>query len=189
VRRPNRLGGSITAAIASGMVAWLAIAPVARAAWQSRGFDSPLGDKATGIAVVAEGSPDFALTIGCDGERGDRWRGAALLRSPSAPPLDLENPVPGPVRRQRVRVALGDGPAVEDSFQIAKTAVGGTILWVPEPSKFTARLLAEEKKAPGAALRIELRRKDGQPLQLVFPLAGVGAEFAKLSPRCRDWQP
>jgi len=189
VREHSKSAVSTAVHLAIAFAASLALAAPAAAAWQTRDFESPLGDRASGIGTAAEGESGFVLIIGCDGERGDRWRGVAVLHPPTSAPVELADPVPGPVRRQKVRVALGGGPPAEDSFQIAKTAAGGQILWVPEPSKFVARLLAEEKKAPGSSLAIQLRRADGKPLDLSFSLAGVNEQFAKLSPRCRDWQP
>ncbi|HZR82766.1 MAG TPA: hypothetical protein VFD92_16850 [Candidatus Binatia bacterium] len=176
-------------AAAFAVAAWWGLAPpAAHAAWQSREFESPLGDRATGIAVAADNDPDFVLLIGCDGERGDRWRGATILQSPASK-VRLENPAPGPVLRQRVRVALGDAPPVSDTLETRKAPRGGRLYWAPQPSKFAARLLAAEKDHPDSALRVQFKLASGKPLELRFPLAGLGAEFGDLSKRCRDWQP
>lgn len=185
--RIGRLVVCATCVACTAVGVW-AIAAAAEASWARRDFESPLGDRASGIAVAAEQEPGFSLVIGCDGERGDRWRGVAIIQQPGGK-RELEEPVGGPTPRARVNVALGDGPQVSDTFEIRRNPAGAQVLWIPEPSKFVRRLLDEEKRTPASGLRVKLFLASGKPLELRFPLAGIEVQFADLSERCRDWQP
>lgn len=181
----------IAAAVATCLLGSLGgrVAAVRAAGWEQRDFESPLGDRVMGIATAASNEPDFTLAVGCDGDRGDRWRGVAVLEASGSPRV-LESPVPGPVKRQRVRVAFDDATPVQDTFQIRRSPRGETILWIPEPSRFLRALLDHEKQNSASSLHVVLFLKPkGKSINLKFPLDGLGAAFSPLSRRCRDWEP
>jgi hypothetical protein len=176
---------AIAVAIAMSLVAGAESA----AAWQARDFESPTGDRARGIAQPADGGTDFALVVGCDGERGDRWRGVTIVQAPEAQPPRLEDPVPGPRPRQRVKITVGSQPTVSDTLELAKPPTGARLYWFPEPSVFVGHMLDAAKSDPAAVVRVDLGLAGGGALELRFPLAGFTDAFASLSKSCRDWQP
>jgi hypothetical protein len=179
------MGGAMTAAIVSLSLG----VPAAGAAWEPRDFESPTGDRAQGIAEPAAGGVPFVLIVGCDGERGDRWRGVTVVQPPTAATaLRLEEPKPGPRPRQRVRVSIGSAAPIDDTFEIGRPPTGARLYWVPQASPFVADMLAAEKASASSQVRVEFRLADGKPIAAEFPLAGFGAAFATLAKRCHDWQ-
>lgn len=184
----KRIRLSAAAALGGALVLLLANAPGWASGWEQRAFESPVGDKLVGLGVESSNEPDFVLAIACDGERGDRWRGVAVLQRP-ANRRQLENPVKGMTKRQRVDVSLDGGRAVSDTFEIGGSPRGGTVLWAPEPSKFARQLLDAEKTSPKASLTVTVYLANKKPLPITFPLAGLNADFPGLSKRCRNWQP
>ena len=155
-------------------------AGAARAAgWETREFQSPMGDRSTGIVVGAENQPDLLLGIGCDAETGKHWRGAAVLQEPQSK-LKLADD-------RHVRVGFGD--TVQATTWLAKkTPAGKRIYWAPEATKFVERLLSEEKSSAQPTLSFEVRDSRGKPVALRFPLAGLAAEVKVLSERCAGWE-
>src|SRR5438046_6147448 len=81
--------------VATALVVTLVLAaPAAASGWEMLQFDSPLGDRAIGLVVPAQNAAGVFLAIGCDGVRGDRWRGVLVFQDPgSKHPLGRDHTV------------------------------------------------------------------------------------------------
>jgi hypothetical protein len=157
----------------------MAAANVAAAAgWELRDFETPLGDRGVALSVRSQRFADLRLAIGCDGDRGDRWRGVAVVEEPdSQVGLGMSGDV---------RVHFGEASA-RDTWSVRTTAAGRRVYESPESTKLARRLLSEEAKSPTAQVTIEIHGVSGHPVPVTFPLAGLGAKIDALSKRCADW--
>ena len=168
------------AIIAVALATAMATANVATAAgWEMRDFETPLGDRGVALFTSAQRRTDVRLAIGCDGGRGDRWRGVAVVEEPdSKAGLGMSGDV---------RVRFGDTSA-RDTWSVRTTAGGRRVFESPESTKLARRLLSEEAKSPTAELTIEIHGTTGRPVPLTFALAGLGAKIDALAKRCADWE-
>jgi hypothetical protein len=166
--------------IAAALAAGMASADLAAAAgWEMRDFETPLGDRGVALFVVAKRLPAVRLAIGCDGDRGDRWRGVAVVEEPdSKVGLGMSGDV---------RVRFGETSA-RDNWSVRTTAAGRRVYESPAATKLARRLLSEEAKSPEPQVTIEIHGTGGHPIPLTFALAGLGAKIEVLSKRCADWE-
>ena len=143
-----------------------------------RDFETPLGDRGVALFTPAKRLPDVRLAIGCDGDRGDRWRGVAVVEEPdSRVGLGMSGDV---------RVRFGETSA-RDHWSVRTTAAGRRVYESPEATKLARRLLSEEAKSPNAELTVEIHGVNGRPVPVTFALAGLGAKIDALAKRCADW--
>jgi len=150
----------------------------AAAGWEMRDFETPLGDRGVALFTPAERVRDVRLAIGCDGDRGDRWRGVAIVEEPdSRAGLGMSGDV---------RVRLGE-TSTRDTWNVRTTAAGRRVFESPESTKLVRRLLSEEAKSPDAKITIEIHGVAGRPVPTTFALAGLGAKIDALAKRCADW--
>lgn len=150
----------------------------AAAGWEMRDYETPLGDRGVALFVVAKRLPDVRLAIGCDGDRGDRWRGVAVIEEPdSKVGLGMSGDV---------RVRFGETSA-RDTWSMRTTAAGRRVYESPESTKLARRLLREEAQSPDAQVTIDIHGTGGHPIPVTFALAGLGAKIDALAKRCADW--
>src|SRR5262245_22673123 len=112
MRKSFRLRVVMAAALAAAMAS---AGAAAAAPWEMRDFETPLGDRGVALCTPAERVRDVRLAIGCDGERGDRWRGVAVVEEPeSRAGLGMSSDV---------RVRFGETSA-RDIWKVRTTAAG-----------------------------------------------------------------
>jgi hypothetical protein len=152
--------------IAAALAGAMASAGVAAAAgWETRDFETPLGDRGVALSTFAKRLPDVRLAIRCD---DDRWRGVAVVEEPdSGAGLGMSDDV---------RVRFGEASA-RDTWAVETTAAGRRMFRSPESTKLARRLLSEEAKSPDAHVTIEIHGVNGRPVPVTFAVTGFGAKI------------
>jgi hypothetical protein len=147
----------------------LAVAPsLAGAAWEFRDYVTPLGDKGTGVFESDAEGVGATFVFGCD---GDRWRVAGLLPTP-AKPLRMAS-------GGKIRFSFQEGLGPAGVWKVTRMQDDFVAYEIPQPTTFVAKMVAEERKNPGARLRIELLQRGGKRTKLYYPLKGLTAAIKK----------
>ncbi len=153
-------------------------APAFAAGWEMRELETPAGEKAVGLAVGAKRQAGVRLVIGCDAATGTQWRGVAVVEEPESKA--------GLGMRGDVRIRFGETTS-RDMWQVRTTPTERRLFEADDATRLARRLLREEGASPAAEVAIEIHGVAGKPVQLTFPLAGLGTKIGTLSEKCGNW--